>query len=114
MRASGIDGALPSNVLRVTGVSHGIEHSAAFPVGLPSFFIKAYSDEGDAIYDPFCGSGTVIIACERLNRRGYGCELSPRYCDVIVTRWETATGRKAVLSTSTAKPRDRGHRRPAR
>ena len=87
--------ALPGNVLNIATVSEHIAHSAVFPVGLPTFFIKAYSDPGDAIFDPFMGSGTTIIACEREDRVGYGCEISPGYCDVTVSRWETATGLKA-------------------
>ena len=86
--------AYPGNVITITGSDGG--HPAAFPIALPTFFIKAYSDEGDVIYDPFMGSGTVIIAGERLKRRGRGNEISPRYCDVIVQRWEKETGRKAV------------------
>ena len=71
-------------------------HPAAFPVGLPEFFINAYTDAGDAVYDPFMGSGSTLIAAEKTGRNGYGIEISPAYCDVIVTRWETATGQKAV------------------
>lgn len=70
-------------------------HAAAFPVGLPSFFYKAYSDAGDVVFDPFMGSGTCIIAAEQLGRRCYGLEISPTYCDVIVARWEKFTGKKA-------------------
>jgi DNA modification methylase len=96
--------ALPSNVIDASHGGERVEHSAIFPVSLPSFFIKAYSDSGDAIFDPFMGSGTTIIACERLGRRGYGCEISPRYCDVIVARWEAATGRKAERVPAAALP----------
>jgi DNA modification methylase len=46
---------------------------------------------------PFLGSGTTMIACERLGRRCYGMEIEPRYVDVAVHRWEQFTGRKAVL-----------------
>jgi DNA modification methylase len=49
------------------------------------------------IYDPFLGSGTTLIACERLGRKCYGCELEPKYADVILRRWEAETGREAVL-----------------
>ena len=77
--------------------SEALGHSATFPVGLPSFFIKAYTDELDTVYEPFCGSGTTLIAAEQLGRRCFGMEISPAYCDVIVNRWETLTGEKARL-----------------
>lgn len=48
------------------------------------------------IYDPFLGSGTTLIAAEQLGRKCYGMEISPAYCDVIVKRWETLTGKKAT------------------
>jgi DNA modification methylase len=48
------------------------------------------------VYDPFLGSGTTMIAAEQLGRKCYGMEISPAYCDVIVKRWETLTGRKAI------------------
>ena len=86
---------------RPTDLPWGLEIEAtnpAFPVGLPSFIILAYSDEGDNVFDPFSGSGSTIIACERTGRRGFGCEISPSYCDVIVARWERETGKKAQRS----------------
>jgi DNA modification methylase len=43
------------------------------------------------------GSGTTLMACEQLGRRCFGLELDPRYCDVIVQRWQKATGRNSVL-----------------
>ena len=49
------------------------------------------------VYDPFLGSGTTLIAAEQLGRKCYGMEISPAYCDVIVKRWETLTGKKAEL-----------------
>lgn len=48
-----------------------------------------------SVYEPFCGSGTTIIACEQLGRRCLAVELSPLYVDVAVTRWEQFTGKKA-------------------
>ena len=80
--------------------SEALGHSAAFPVGLPSFFIKAFTDESDTVYEPFCGSGTTLIAAEQLNRKCYGMEISPAYCDVIVKRWENLTGKVATLETN--------------
>ena len=49
------------------------------------------------VYDPFVGSGTTIIAAERLGRRCYAMEIEPRYCDVVIQRWEDYTGGKACL-----------------
>ena len=48
------------------------------------------------VYDGFGGSGSTLIACEQLNRKCYCMELDPKYCDVIIKRWETFTGKKAV------------------
>ena len=49
------------------------------------------------VFDPFLGSGSTLIAAEQLNRKCYGMEISPQYCDVIVARWEKLTGKKATL-----------------
>lgn len=90
--------AYPGNRLPTFSSTHvALGHSAAFPVGLPSFFIKAYSDLGDCVYEPFCGSGSTLIAAEQLGRKCYGMEISPQYCDVIIARWENLTGKKAKL-----------------
>lgn len=87
--------ARPSNVVNIPsgGSQTSVEHSAAFPVGLPSFFIKAYTDPGDLVYEPFCGSGTTLIAAAKEGRVCRGIEISPRYCDVIRRRW-TAWAKK--------------------
>lgn len=90
--------ARPSNVLRVDtggGKTSG-EHPAEFPVGLPAFFLQAFSDAGDLVYEPFGGSGTTLIAAERLERRCAVMEISPRYCDVVLRRFEAETGRQPV------------------
>ncbi len=72
-------------------------HPASFPVGLPAEYIKAMSDEGDSVIEPFGGSGTTLIACEQLGRKCFIMELEPKYVDVIIQRWEDLTGKKAVL-----------------
>lgn len=91
--------ARPSNVLEI-GASCESDHSAAYPVALPDFFIKAFSDSGDMIYDPFMGSGTTMIAAEKNGRHSCGTEISPMYCDVIVKRWQNFTGKEAVHESS--------------
>ena len=53
--------------------------------------------EFDVVYDPFLGSGTTLIACERLGRRCRAVEISPAYCGVAIERWHQMTGREPVL-----------------
>ena len=77
-------------------------HPAVFPVGLPAIFIQSWLG---IVYEPFCGSGTTLIAAEQLGRKCYGMEISPAYCDVIVKRWETLTGKKATLEITDGKTR---------
>jgi DNA modification methylase len=81
---------IPDNVIRVTRhKARGIEteHPAVFPVALPEFVMRAYSNEGDLVYEPFAGSGTTIIAGERVGRRVRAIELAPEYIDVALLRW---------------------------
>ena len=90
--------AYPGNRLPTFSGSHtALGHSAAFPVGLPAWFIRAFTDEGDTVFDPFSGSGSTIIASENTGRVGYGMELSAIYTDVIVRRWQNVTGDVATL-----------------
>lgn len=58
------------------------------------------STEGEWIYDPFCGSGTTVIACENSGRKCLAVEIAPKYCDAIIRRWEWVTGGKAILEES--------------
>ena len=78
--------ARPSNVIECKTESSQGSHSAPFPRALVEFFIKAFSDAGDIIFDCFMGSGTTMAAAQVLGRAAYGCEISPAYCDVIVHR----------------------------
>ena len=48
------------------------------------------------LFDPYSGSGSTLIACEKTNRKCYGMELDEKYCDVIIERWEQFTGQKAI------------------
>jgi DNA modification methylase len=50
---------------------------------------------GEAVYDPFAGSGTTLIAAEQEGRRCFAVEIEPKYCDIILARWEKATGKAA-------------------
>jgi len=72
-------------------------HPTEKPVEVPAMGISHSSKKGDVVLDLFGGSGSTLIACEQLNRKCYMCELDEHYCDVIISRWETLTGREAVL-----------------
>lgn len=81
---------------RVTGEDrHG--HATPKPVAMMARAIKSSTQESGLLVEPFLGSGSTLIAAEQLNRKCYGMEISPAYCDVIVKRWETLTGKKARL-----------------
>lgn len=73
------------------------DHPTMKPIELFAYQIKNSSKVNDIVLDTFGGSGTSIIACEQLNRLCFTMELDPRYCDVIVDRWETFTNQKAEL-----------------
>jgi DNA modification methylase len=89
-----------NNIYRLTtqGKKEKIQkdHGAVFPVQFAEDHINNFST-GD-VYDPFGGSGSTLIACEKTNRKCFMMELSPQYCDIIVKRWEQFTGKKAVLN----------------
>ena len=64
------------------------KHPAVMPVKLPIEYIKAMTNEGDFVLEPFAGSGTTLIACEQTGRKCLAMEISPEYCDVIIERYE--------------------------
>lgn len=72
-------------------------HPTMKPIDLLTQLIKNSSVENDLVLDLFGGSGSTLIAAEQINRICYLAELDPKYCDVIVNRWETLTGQKAEL-----------------
>lgn len=71
-------------------------HSTQKPVECMGRPIRNHGGKGDDVYDPFCGSGTTLIAAEQLGRRCFAVEFEPHYCDVIVARWEKLTGKEAA------------------
>ena len=60
-------------------------------------FLEAFTTEGSLVYEPFGGSGTTLIACERLGRRCRAIEISPAYCAVTLQRYQDATGKTPIL-----------------
>ena len=73
------------------------DHTTPKPIAFIEKALKNSSKSDDNVIDLFGGSGSTIIACEKLNRNGFLMELDPKYCDVIVKRWEQFTGKKAEL-----------------
>jgi DNA modification methylase len=86
-----------STVWDISGKDQDAEtvHGTQKPVECMERPVRNHGGPDDAVYEPFCGSGSGVIACERVGRRCYALELDPRYCDVIVQRWEAFTGKKA-------------------
>ena len=89
-----------TTVLNFNRPSRNGEHPTMKPVELFEYQIKNSSKPNDVVLDLFGGSGTTAIACEKTGRKARLMELDPKYCDVIVKRWEDFTGKKAVLEGS--------------
>jgi DNA modification methylase len=74
-----------------------MQHPHKKPIEVLAKAIKLCSKSNDLVLDIFGGSGSTLIACEQTNRTCYMMELDPKYCDVIIERWEKLTGLKAEL-----------------
>jgi len=95
------DLAYPTNVLHLSTECANRKHSATFPIGLPSWFIKLFTDEHDLVLDPFMGVATTALACLSLNRHYTGIELSPEYYKLA----------KSYIKAAQAKIEKKGDRR---
>lgn len=96
----GKDWAYPTNVLHLATECGNRNHSAAFPVALPEWFIKLFTEESDTVVDPFMGSGTTAIACINMNRRYFGIELQGEYFKLAL---ESTRGTQMKLPLSRSK-----------
>ena len=72
-------------------------HAATMPIDLPEHFIRTFTNSGELVYEPFCGTGTTIIAAYNLNRRCFAMEISEKYGAVILQRFLDATGTQPEL-----------------
>lgn len=72
------------------------EHGAGMPASVALRAVTWHSRDGAIVHEPFCGTGTTLIACEQLGRRCFGMEIEPRYVQMIIDRWEAFTGQQAV------------------
>ena len=88
------------NTMRVGRLDELAMHPTVKPVALVVDAIKDCSRRGGLVLDPFCGSGTTLIAAERTGRKAYALEIDPHYVDVAVRRWQAYTGKPALLAGS--------------
>jgi site-specific DNA-methyltransferase (adenine-specific) len=75
----GKDWVYPTNVLHMATECSNRNHSATFPIALPDWFIRLFTQEGDVVLDPFMGSGTTALACLNSGRHFVGIELQEKY-----------------------------------
>lgn len=89
--------SLDTTILSFPKPTANREHPTMKPVALFAKLVRNSSLKGEVVLDPFAGSGTTVLACEETGRKARVIELSPRYCDVVLKRWELQTGKQAVL-----------------
>ena len=86
------DTKIPDSVIRVMRhkgkIGQDIDHPAVFPVALPEHVMETYTDAGDIVFEPFCGSGTTLLAAQRTGRVVRATEIAPEYVDVTVKRFQ--------------------------
>ncbi|MDY7076326.1 MAG: site-specific DNA-methyltransferase [Chloroflexota bacterium] len=82
----GRDKVYPDNVVHMATECSNRNHSAAFPIDLPTWFIKLFTDEGDIVLDPFIGSGTTATAAKQLGRNYVGIDISEEFCRLAENR----------------------------
>jgi DNA modification methylase len=90
---------LETTVVKVPRPKKNEDHPTMKPVALIDKMLRNSTKKNDLVFDPFGGSGSTLVSCEKLGRTAYLCELEPKFCDVIALRWEQATGKKAKRET---------------
>ena len=88
--------ALATDIVREDKPTRNAEHPTMKPIPLVGRFVRNSSQRGQSVIDLFGGSGSTLMACEQLKRQCRTMEYDPKYCDVIIARWEKYTGRKAT------------------
>lgn len=95
----GRDLAYPTNVLHMATECGNRNHSATFPVDLPAWFLRLFTQEGDMVLDPFLGSGTTAVACVQSDRRYLGIEIDPKYIEITCERLQAISKPDSNLFT---------------
>jgi len=94
------DRVYPSNVLHMATECYNQQHSAAFPIDLPAWFVKLFTKPGDIVLDPFNGSGTTCIAAAELDRHYLGIDINQEYCELTINRLQTEANKKKGASSN--------------
>lgn len=103
----GRDMVYPNNVIYMATECGNRSHSAAFPIELPSWFIKLFTTRGNTVLDPFLGSGTTAVAARQLGRNYVGVEIQQEYCQIAEQR--LASVQMALLDIVHEGPEDYTH-----
>ncbi len=93
----GRDLVYPNNVLHMATECYNRGHAATFPVALPEWFIKLFTQEGDVVLDPFVGSGTTCVAAELLGRKWIGIDLMEDYVKLANERLQKTAGQERLI-----------------
>lgn len=97
---------IPDSVFRVMrhkgGIGKAGSHPAVFPVALVEEVLAAFTVAGERVFEPFCGSGTQVIAAEKMGRHCFGMELDAVYVDVACRRWRLVMGTEPILEATGA------------
>jgi DNA modification methylase len=81
----------------IKGNARATGHEAAFPLELPIRHLMLYTKRGEVVFEPFCGSGTTLVACEIMGRICHASELLPKYVAATLERWHLLTGKNPVM-----------------
>jgi len=102
---------IPDAVIRIMRhkgkIGQDIDHPAVFPVALPQHVLESYTDVGDIVFEPFCGSGTTLLAAQRTARKVCATEIAPEYVDVAVKRFQQNYPQVPVTLASTRQTFDK-------
>ena len=99
------ESVLPGNTISLPLIGKNMGHPAVFPVGLPEFFIKLFTKEGDLVLDPFAGSGSTGIAAKNLNRNVVLIDTNPQYVQVMTDRLTKHSDITSDIVLNTAEPK---------
>lgn len=101
------DGPSPTQIFgkKNDGDKEKTIHPTQKPLFVYEIPLKNHTKMNDIVFDPFLGSGSAVIAAHKMSRRCFGIELDPKYCDVVLTRWEKFSGEKAKCVSQGIKTR---------